>query len=174
METQDKYQGLSPETTLRETKQWLKEKVIDQGKPQRCPCCSQLCAVYRRKITATAAVALAALYRYFPRGEFVHKSEIAKKVKGLSLSLGGGDFAKCHYFGLIKEKQKSENDDKRTSGYWALTPQGESFCRGLVKLPKYAIVYDGRVLRHEGDFITLKDCFSEKFSYAEIMGGEAP
>lgn len=175
-EKDNRYQGLAPDTTLKQAKGWLRQRVIVEKKAQRCPCCLGMNKVYKRKITTTAAVGLLTLYRHFPHGEFVSKTDIAKKAKGIALNFGGGDFSKCRFFSLIIEKPKDFDDDKRSSGYWALTDQGRAFCKKELKLSKYALEFRSKVLGFEGPLLSIEECLGDEgnFSYAEIMGKVAP
>ncbi len=38
-------------------------------------------------------------------------------------------------------------------------------------VPRHALIYDGRLLRLEGELVGIRDCLGDKFDYDELMSG---
>lgn len=157
---------LNSNVTLKEAKDWLRAR-LDKG--ERCPCCNQLAKFYSRRIYSSMAAALIYFYRSFDQTKFHHKSDLLKN-KTLATTLGGGDFAKLSYWGLIEEKPKGQDEDKRTSGYWKITQKGIDFVQAKLQIPSHVRIYDGKVFGFTGDKVLVTDCLGNRFSYAELMG----
>lgn len=146
-------------TTLGEARDWLRERVAHG---ERCPCCTQLAKVYRRKINAGMAHALIQMYRHAGT-EWFYLPNITSRWQGR-------DEAGLRYWGLITEATEKRDDGGR-AGWWCLTPLGERFVRRHIRVPKYALVYDGRCLGMEGDLVGIRDALGDKFNYDELMRG---
>lgn len=146
---------LPPTTSLGDAQAWLRDRVDDGVK---CPCCTQLAKVYRRTITAPMAMTLIRAYRQNRRLWFNLPA----------LAPRGGDDAKLRYWMFIEE-MPNENPKTRTSGWWRITEYGERFVLGELAVPKYAHIYDGRVLKMSGEKIDIKQALKNKFDYAELM-----
>lgn len=133
-----------------------------------CPCCNQLVKLYNRKLYSTPAAYLVNLYRLDrknPKQVYWHVTEIQKVI------IGGGDFSKLMYWGLITEQPKDEDDDsKRTSGYWAITDKGRDFVRGKITVPSHVRLFDGKSYGFTGKQVTIHHVLGNKFNYAELMG----
>lgn len=162
----NKFQGVSPEATLREAKEWLRKRLY---KGERCPCCNQMAKMYERKLYSSMAAALIYFYKSFDHSKFHHKSDLLKN-KSLATTLGGGDFAKLALWGLIEEMPKRECEDKRTSGYWKITQKGIDFVQAKLQITSHVRIYDGKVFGFTGDKVLVSDCLGKRFSYAELMG----
>lgn len=147
----------SPATPLAQVRAWLRLK-LDDG--TRCPACEQFCKVYQRKLNSGMARSLIAMYRAGGT-DFVH---IPTEIGARSREEG-----KLAYWALVEEQKENRPDGGR-AGYWRVTDKGEQFVLGLVKVPKYARVYDGRCLELTGDFIVIQDALGDSFDYGELMG----
>ena len=146
-------------TTIDEVKEWLRER-IDDG--VECPCCTQFCKVYRRRLSSHTARILIGMWRAGGQG-WVHLP---------SLGLGHADEAKARYWGLIEPQPGLRDDGSPRTGWWRLTPTGAAFVRGQGKIAKYAYVYDGRVLEMDNsEWVTIEDLLGTKFDYSELMAG---
>jgi hypothetical protein len=86
-----------------------------------------------------------------------------------------GDHAKLRYWGLIEEEPVRRDDGGR-AGWWQITDRGEQFVRGTLKVPKYALIFDGRLLRLDetGGYVTITDALGKKFDWTELMTGVPP
>ena len=150
-------------TTLAEARAALNE---DWEKGTECPCCHQRVELYPRRIYATSAIGIINLYHLTqeqPDVEYFHIKVIERHRKS-----GGGDFAKLATWGLVEE-QFNDDTKKRTSGYWRITPKGESYVRGELRIPKIARIYNKRLFRFEGEQVGIRDALGKNFDYAELM-----
>lgn len=129
----------------------------------KCPLCTQHAQVYRWSLYGTAARVLIKLYRAGGVIDFVHSNTV--KVAG-----NGGDCTRLAFWGLV-EQEKARRADGGRSGFWRVTEGGESFVLNRKPIPKYAYVYNGRVLRIEGPPVTVYDALGKKFDYSELMQG---
>lgn len=150
--------------TLEEAKSWLR-KQVEEG--ARCPCCTQLAKIYKRRIYSTMARNLIDLYKMSlasPEVEYFHVGNFG------ALASGGGDFAKFVYWGLVEEQPKDENNKaKRTSGHWKLTNKGTLWVNGLATVQSHVKLYDSRVMGFEGEQITIREALGKNFDYEELM-----
>lgn len=147
--------------TLEESRAWLRARV---EKGAHCPLCSQFTKVYRRKINAAMARALILMWKEGDLGRrlYVHVPSIDPTR--------GGDVAKMEYWGLIEEERAVRTDGGR-AGYWRLTRRGEDWILGKVRIPKYARVYDGRLLSLAGEPVSINDALGDWFKLDELMEG---
>ena len=83
----------------------------------------------------------------------------------------GGDVAKLEYWGLLEEERGVRPDGGR-AGYWRVTLRGEDWLHGKVEVPKYARVYDGRMLSLTGPSWSVFEALGKKFDYRELMSGD--
>lgn len=145
---------------LGQAREWLRGQATSHG--ARCPCCQQFTKVYRRSINAGMAHALVTMFREAGT-DWLHVPTV---VGGRSREEG-----KLRYWGLVEEERQLRPDGGR-SGWWRVTARGSAFvCRGL-RVPKYALVYDGQPLRLDGAPVTISDCLGAKFNLAELLGAE--
>lgn len=128
----------------------------------RCPLCTQFVKVYRRKLTGSMAYMLTRMYRT-GRTDYVH-------LPSLREGDGSMDTTMAQYWGLIEE-EKARRPDGGRAGWWRITALGERFVRVHLRVPKYALVYDGRCLGMDGDLVSIIDCLGDKFDYRELMDG---
>lgn len=153
---------LSDSTPLGEAKEWLRERV-DEG--ERCPLCTQFSKVYRRSIHGTMARTLVLAYREHELDWF-HLATLTKTTGR------GGEEGKLRYWGLLEEESARREDGGR-SGWWRVTERGREFVLGNVVVPKYALVYDGRLMSLDGDeMIDIRAALGKRFDYSELMWGE--
>lgn len=129
-----------------------------------CPCCGQLVKLYKRKINSAMAADLIRLFKRVNVGEYLHIDEFTK------YTAHGGDFAKLQYWGLV-DTEPNTDPDKKTSGKWAITSDGVEFCRGLLALPTYALVYNGTLYGFEGNHANITTALGTKFNYRDLMAG---
>lgn len=146
-------------TPLAQLKAWLRSEA-DNG--ATCPVCEQHVQVYRRKINAGMARSLIEMYRAGGLG-WIH---VPTQVGARSREEG-----KLAYWGLVEEEKILRPDGGR-AGYWRVTPLGELFLRNQCTLPKYARIYNGRVLSLDPrEKVTIKDALGARFDYSELMMG---
>jgi hypothetical protein len=148
-----------PPVTLEEARDWLRARVEDGD---YCPCCTQFAKVYKRKINSGMVRALINLYRAGgPGRDFRHLPPIDPSH---------GDAAKLVYWELIEEEPVVREDGGR-AGWWRVTPLGEDFLRGWIKVIKYARVYDSRLLGFTGGKVDVRDALGTKFKLDDLMEG---
>jgi hypothetical protein len=155
----DQLAFLGTEPTARD----VREAVL-QGRHDgiTCPTCDQYAKVYRRNINSGMARSLILLYRQGPG--FVH---VPTAIGARSREEG-----KLAYWGLAEEEHVVREDGGR-AGWWRITSLGVQFVLGRVSVQKYALVYNGRVLEHDGPPWTIRDALGKRFNYAELMAGWA-
>jgi len=151
--------------TLEDAKQWLRDRIDDGA---RCPCCTQLAKVYKRRVHSTMARELITIYRASPECDWLYLPDVLR-LRGAH----GGDTVKATYWGLIEEDDDIREDGSSRTGWWRLTEAGRGFVLGEHKIPKYARVYDGRLLGFEGEMATIRDALGAKFDYDLLMKGQA-
>ncbi len=132
-----------------------------------CVCCGQFAKIYRRNIHSTTAAQLIKAYKLGAATDYVHVSKLL--FKGSS---GIGDFPKAVYWNLIEEMPNND-PQKRTSGYWKLTPLGIDFVRGMAGVTKYAHIYNGELVepKFSGPVVFIDECLGKKWDYREMMEG---
>lgn len=151
--------SLPDSTPLGDARDWLRQRV-DKGEP--CPCCTQMVKVYRRKINAGMARSLIAMYAVGQRG-WVH---LPTQIGARSREEG-----KLAYWGLIEERALRRGDGGR-AGEWRVTEKGEAFIRGKITVPKYARIFDGRLLNLDySERVTIKEVIGDAFDYNQMMQG---
>lgn len=151
---------LPDDVPLGEAKQWLRDRV-DDGAP--CPCCGQLAKVYRRRVNSGMARSLITMWRKAGL-EWVHlPTEIGARSR---------EEGKLAYWGLAEEATEKREDGGR-AGWWRVTERGRQFVLGLTTIPRYALIYDGRRLRFDGEPVTIRDALGAKFDYDQLMAGAA-
>lgn len=147
--------------TLKEAKNHLREN-YERG--VNCPCCGQFVKKYKRSVYARIAKYLINLYHLNKHDSSKYFSVDEIKVKG------DGDFAKLLYWNLIEEMPKNETDThKRTSGFWRITPLGKDFVENKIKISKYALVYNSKLLGFEGEQTSIIECLGKDFNYQELI-----
>lgn len=151
----------SDTTPLGVARSWLRDRAISGG--ERCPCCAQFAKVYRRKLTASTGMALVSMYREAGQ-RFVHVPDLLRNK--------AADEAKARYWGLIESRGDYRDDGSRRSGFWRLTDSGVAFVRRRIRVPRYALIYDGRCLGLEGEPVGIAEVLGNRFDYGELMRGE--
>ena len=149
-----------PGTTLEEARVWLRAR---REVGAQCPCCKQLARVYRRKLNAGMARALALLYRA-SHADWVHKPTILGGV-----GAAARDEALLRYWDLLEEADERRPDGGR-AGWWRVTDKGGQFVRGEILVPERAVVYDSRCLRLEGRMISMRTALGNRFDLDELLG----
>lgn len=149
---------------LGEARKWVTQAAQDGG--VTCPCCTQLAKVYRRPLGAAMAYGLIRAYRKAGRVPF-HMPTVLDHI--------AGDHAKLRYWGLIEEEPIRRADGGR-AGWWQVTELGEQFIHRTKAVPKYALIFDGRLLRLDtsGGYVTVTQALGQKFNWAELMADLPP
>lgn len=145
--------------TIKEAKQHLRENWV---KGVNCACCGQFVKRYSYKLNVSIAVTLIEMYNL--KKEWVHvNTEISPT--------SGGYFSLAQHWKLIYQKPL-EGEDKKGSGYWALTDKGRDFVLNRIIVPTHVHMFDGRVLGFAEEHTSIVEALGKKFSYSELMGYE--
>jgi hypothetical protein len=130
-----------------------------------CPCCDQYAKRYRRRIHSGMAWALIKLYRY---GGTDWQYLPATRI---SLGIKSRDDVSLAYWRLIAELQVPREDGGR-AGWWHVTQKGEAFILQGLRIPKFAIVYNGECTDFDyTELVNIRDCLGNKFNLNDLMGG---
>jgi hypothetical protein len=140
-----------PDTTLAELREWLEAEA--RTKPGAiCPACTRKVRVYKRTIHASMANSLITMWWLGNRGSLDWFDYATR-----------GDEAKLRYWDLIE-------DDPDRDSRWRVTPVGQAFILGDVRMEKYADVFNTRCLARYGEMISIRDALaSGGFDYEELM-----
>lgn len=158
--------GEKPESSFPDTmelgaaREMLREMVWEGA---ACPLCRQMVKAYKRSIHSGIAMAAIRLYQATTPGEYAHLPTVEAPQRG-------GEGGKLRYWGLAVEEIERREDGGR-SGWWSLTPEGRAFVCGQHRVRRYAWIYDARLLRREGELVSIEDCLGDKFDYTELMRG---
>lgn len=140
------------------------ESLAEEG--AACPCCGQNVKLYRRKLYSTLARQLIMLYH--ARGNdadgWLHIGEINVFISG------GGDLAKVRYWGLV-EAADERTPVENSAGMWRITDRGVAFVECRLRVHKYVLLFDGRVIGFAGEEITIREALGSSFDYAELIRG---
>ena len=150
-----------------EAKQYLRNN-FDKG--VNCPCCGKLVKLWKYSIHSTMARVLIELHHASQEDEFQHINDLWRNVQvksGIKTD-HCGDFSKLALWGLIKPKPKDPDENKRSSGYWAITKLGRLFVRNLIVVDQYLFMFDGHKFGEQGK-ISIIDALKKKFDYNELM-----
>ncbi len=131
-----------------------------------CPCCGQVCKVYKRHINSPMARFLLWLVRsYDAQPRWIH----LKQFPMIQNRRGGGDYGKLVHWGLIEQKPNDDEPDKRTSGEWRPTPKGVEFAHRRIKIPDAVFLYDNIRQGFSDINIDIEYALGQNFSYQELM-----
>jgi hypothetical protein len=128
--------------------------------------------MYERKLTATMAVGLIAIYRYnqqFP-GEWVHIPTLFQQRR----IVRSNDGALLRQWGLIERMPGERADGSTRVGYYRMLPRGVDWVEGRIMIPALGLYWDQRFWGTSGIDITIKDALGESFQFDELMLQEYP
>ena len=162
-------------TTLAQAQQMLKDHAM---KGAICPCCRQVVKMYTREITSPMAYTLIILHRHFSTDQnWLHVPSYLSQMSTIGSAVRGGDFAKLRYWGLLEAKQddrkakdKRKDGSKRT-GFYRMTEKGHQFVKGETKIPKVALVYNGKHFGFAPGEASIQECLGKEFNYSDLMAG---
>ena len=138
--------------SLREARNWLRTRLPDGA---RCPCCEQFAKVYKRKLNSGVAWTLIHVYR-------AAGTDWVDVLRAIPGAKHNGDMGSLRYWGLV-EAGPGRN------GIWRVTDRGARFARGEISVPSHALVYDGTLIRVEGDPLWIRDALGDRFDYDTLM-----
>jgi len=106
--------------TIKQAKKYLRENWLEGVS---CPCCSQFVKLWRHKVNSQIAKCLIQVYRISEREgrEWVHiLNEIKPSNRMYSLA---------RHWELLKAKEFKKDEDKKSNGFWKITPKGKEFVK---------------------------------------------
>lgn len=146
--------------TLQDAKKHLR-KHWEKG--TLCPCCGKFVKRYKVNLSSSMAYCLILLYTH-KRDEWVHVEDflvdMGIKIKGVH--------GKLKYWGLLEQKPNTD-ENKKDSGIWRLTCDGEDFVTKIISVPKYVYLYNDKPLDFSEERIIITDALRDRFSYKELM-----
>jgi hypothetical protein len=134
-----------------------------------CPVCDQHVKVYKRALRGALAVSLIHMYRFFKRNPGV---EWLVDTPRFLRSVGANatnDVALLRHWRLIEPKLGEREDGSPRIGVFRLTPEGRAFVLGVLKVPRFALLYNQALLGLAGELVSIKDALGDDFNYAELM-----
>lgn len=154
-EPHDPHHGIPDgDWTVEEARAWLRLRTEPGA---RCPLCTQFAKVYRRRINSAMARGLITLYRNAGQ-TFSHTPTLVRSH----------EFAQLQWWELIEEDSVVREDGR--SGFWRVTDKGLAWLNEEIDVPKYARVYDQRLLDVVGDPVTIRDALGRRHKLEELMG----
>lgn len=141
---------------LKEAKTHLHAQACDKG--GKCPVCGQFVKFYKRKLYKSPLQALKNLYDY--EGRWLHVNSFDRNA---CISL-------LKYWDLATEKLNS--DEKKNSGMWKITSKGVKFINNEISIPKYAYIYNSKLLKYSDEHVYIDQLNSKNFNYAKMMSGD--
>lgn len=145
--------------TLTVAKNTLREQ-LQRGESVPCPCCTQTAKIYTYSINHGMVQCLVTLAR--AGGAWVHTPD------DKFLSRYRGNLTKLQYWGLT-ERSLPRSENGIGSGYWRITPLGESWLRGSTAVPVKVSVFNGRVLGVSDEQGTVSDAWGEPFNLYAML-----
>jgi len=140
---------------------------LTAGETLDCPCCGQLCRVYRRRLHAEMALNLLRLVVEHTKrgaGAFLHVREFVRG--GAQAGKASTDASYLVHWGLIERKPEHR-------GAYRPTSDGIAFVRGELAVPSHVSIYDNRRVGQSRRLITIRDAFGRRFDYDELMRAAA-
>lgn len=137
------------------------KELTESGGSKICSCCGRYAKIYRRKPHANMIKQLIHLYKLGGDKNFIHISRIVESTTDAGV-------CSLRYWGLIERKQ-SDDEKKKNSGLWKITPLGIDFINHGTEIKKYVLIYDDRVQGFEGAYVNIDQCLAGKFNYKELM-----
>lgn len=134
-------------SSLAAARSWLRER-LPVG--TRCPCCGQFAKVYRRKLNSGMARSLIRMYN--AAGLSWQHIPPTRREEGGKLALWG-----------LVEAGEGRN------AQWRVTVAGAQFVNRELAVPGYAVLYDGTLIRLDGNPVLITDALGDRFDYAELM-----
>lgn len=157
------------QTTLKDSQRYVADNV---KAGVRCPCCNSFVKAYLRSINSANALCLVELYKISEKMgyQFYHINELKMLSEKFLKAVNGGEFARMRHYGFIVQQPKSDSDrSKKTSGFWMLTEKGKRFAQGETKVLNKMLILNNKVLGYDGEYVSIDQCFDEKFSYESVM-----
>lgn len=157
--------------------QKLRNEVI-QGRKEgcHCPICGKYAREYKRQVNLTMVQTLWLVKDWYDNNDpsltkWLHINDMLNELPSKSRPVkggGSGDWGKLRYWGLIEQKPGVRNDGSAHNGHWRITQKGIDFLMDRIKIPKFVVVYNKKLIRVSDESVGVQDCL-KKFSYRELM-----
>lgn len=144
---------LEPTTSVGAAKMFM-ERRLEEG--TACPVCEQYAKAYRRKLNSGMALALVTMYRSSGTS-WCRRTAVLR-----DLPTSAHDNTLLHHWGLFERGEES--------GWWRVTRHGRDFVLNEIEVPKFAVVYNNKLVRLEGPWIDIHHALGDRFSLDELMG----
>jgi len=100
-------------------------------------------------------------------GKWIH---IPTEFTERKINVSNAEYSKLSYWGLIEGKPNEDDDTKRDSGFWRITPLGIDFVNGKCSTCRHVFLYNKKRYGSSDETTTIKEALGDKFDYAELMG----
>ncbi len=157
-----------PLTLLDARREMLSE--VRNGMDKKCPCCSRLVKLYKRKLHAEMVLWLIALDRLCDDRDWHTTLEIVELSP--HLGAGGTNGTLLIHWGLI-EKRGEENRSGAPAGSYQVTAKGRSFLYCNSRVPARAHFLCGDLVGFSAEVTTARQAVGNKFDYDELIVGKA-
>lgn len=161
------------EPTLSQLKElWQK---VSEGHGGYCPVCERWGKVYSISMTGSLVKALGWLYKEHKAtgDDWINVPTSAPRSVMRSYAI-----TSLKHWGFVKQKPQEPiigKDGKvtkaktKTSGLWAITPQGREFILNQVTAPKKAFIYADHVRGYSNEMVSAKEVMDKQFDYDAMM-----
>jgi hypothetical protein len=132
-----------------------------------CGCCGGHVRVYRRRLNAGMAYAVARL-----AVEERATGRQGHHLRQLLLRHGyhTGDYCYLVHWKVLS-RQKLGSVEEYATGHFRLTARGMAFARGEVALPAEVLLFGKQVLGFSRQKLTLHEALGQRFKLEELLGG---
>ena len=139
---------------------------LDEG--PTCPCCDRMARRYKRKLNAGMVRTLIWLYNFqrSSGSRFVSVADVAPIFVRRS-----NEISRLILWGLVREATPSEYQDRKSSGLYSMTYNGNQFVEGDRHVQSHVWVYNNVVLGFAETRVTVTEALGDEFSYSELMSG---
>ena len=161
-------EGVRWYTSVSDARGALRQALL-RGQIVECPCCTQRCKIYKRKLNATMARGIIWLVR-----ESGDTREWVNIQEGPPWLLRTKELPTTAHWGLV-EKAPNTDKTKRTSGIWRPTEKGVQFARGEITVLSHVHLYNNVAydVGHTQQ-VSISEALGDKFDYEELMQGGLP
>lgn len=153
---------------------------VAQGRKTGCTCpiCGHYAKEYERHITTAMVKTLWIVKQWFEKNDpgldkkwlqvENYVAELPLKIRPLHRG-ASSNFSLLKHWGFIVQRPGVRADGSNRIGYWRITQKGIEFLNDKMKVPKFAVIYNNKLIRFSDDPVSVRDCMTKKFSYAELM-----
>ena len=154
--------------TLLECKDYIARNV---EKGLDCPCCTRYMKLYKRAYASSMAIFLIGLYKYsMTNGDGFHYYRDVFKSMGVAVP---GDYTKNVLWGLVEmlseDKEKLEEEGKKSSGYYKITKMGIDFVCSRLEIPKQVFLLLNNIEGFSEEKVNIETALGKNFDYYELM-----